>query len=103
MAAGAHLFIGRFYGKSREVWADKVWKADANSSGLKKLGCEITGMIACQLPIYAGILKLSGASVEEIAAALPAGLILGASTARPYGWFSDRWRKAWGTKPVLAE
>ncbi|MBW2990926.1 L-alanine exporter AlaE [Candidatus Woesearchaeota archaeon] len=94
------LFISRPYGKFREFWA-KLLKTDAESSKLKKFVTDVTGNVAYYSPVYAGIMTLSGASIEEIAKALPAGIVIGFISGRPMGWFMDKSRKLFKVKPVL--
>jgi len=52
---------------------------------------------------YSGILMASGASLDEIRVALPTGLLIGVTTARPFGYVLDRWRKLCGTRPTLSK
>ena len=92
--------IYRPFSKFREYWA-KLWKTDAESSKTKKFLTDVSGNITFFAPIYTGIMYLSGASWEEMGAALPAGMLTAIITARPYGWFLDKWRKMFGTKPTL--
>ena len=54
-----------------------------------------------QIPVYAGILCSAGASLKEIAVALPFGLTVGLTTGRPFGYCLDKWRKLYGIKPTL--
>ena len=94
------LFASRLYGKFREYWAKRC-KTDADSSRLRKFVTDVSGNLIFYTPIYSTIMWTSGASPEEIALALPAGLTTGTIMARPYGWFLDKWRKKFGVKPVL--
>ena len=100
-AAVYHSIFMRPYGKFREFWA-RTLKANPDSSRLKKFLVDTSAMILIQTPVYSGILLLTGTDPKKILVALPAGLAIGASSGRPYGYFLDRWRKLWGTKPVLA-
>ena len=101
-AAAANTIITRPYTIFREWWA-KQWKADAKSSKTKKFLVDTSAMVMVQTPLYSGILYSSGASLEDIAVALPSGLIVGALSGRPFGYVLDKWRKLWGTKPTLDE
>ncbi len=92
--------IYRPYGKFRDYWA-KLLNADAKSSSLKKFFTDVSGNMLYFTPFYAGMMCVSGASVEEMGTALCAGMITAPLTARPYGWIMDRWRRMWGTKPTL--
>ncbi len=94
------LFISRLYGKFREYWAKRC-KTDADSSRLRKFVTDTFGGLIFYTPIYSAMMGLSGASPEEIALALPAGLTIGTMMSRPYGLFLDKWRKKFGIKPVL--
>lgn len=99
-AAAYHLAFARPYGKFRQQWAD-LWDADETSSKTKKYCMDTSAMILIQTPVYSAILYLSGASLQEIAVALPVGLTIGALSGRPFGYVLDKWRKVWGTKPTL--
>ena len=99
-ASGYHLLFSRPYGKFRQWYAD-LWHADYNSSKRKKLLVDTSAMIMTQTPVYSAILYLSGASLKEIAVALPTGLTVGMLSGRPFGYVLDRWRKFCGTKSTL--
>lgn len=101
-AAVYHSVMRRPLGKFRQWYAD-MWHADAKSSFMKKFLIDTSVTVILQIPVYSAILYSSGASMEEITKALPAGIAIGASTGRPFGYFLDKWRKVWGTKPTLDE
>jgi hypothetical protein len=101
MALGAQLFAGRAYGIFRNYWVKKVWKSNAEESGMKKYMVDTTGMLVFQTPLYAGILGVSGASLDEFGAALLAGTTIAVTTARPFGYVLDCWRKYWKTNEAF--
>ncbi|MBS3170116.1 L-alanine exporter AlaE [Candidatus Woesearchaeota archaeon] len=94
------LFVARPYGLFRQYWADS-WKTDPTSSATKKLIVDTTAHFCFQLPFYSVILYVSGTSLREGITALIAGLTIGAVAGRPFGYFQDKWRKLWGTRPTL--
>lgn len=94
------LFVYRPFGKFREYWA-KLLSADAQSSRTKKFLTDVSASIIFFAPIYSSVMYMSGASLKEIGAALPSGMLTATITSRPYGWFLDKWRKIFGTKPTL--
>lgn len=96
-----NMFIGRPYGKFRDFWARKVMRADANSSRLKKWATDITAPIMFYAPVYAAMMKMSGASWEETGTALATGMTIVTLSGRPYGWFLDKCRRIMGVKPAL--
>ena len=102
LAAAYHSVMMRPFGKFRQWYADK-WEADAKSSAMKKLLVDTSATVIIQIPVYSAILYSAGASLDETAKALPAGIAIGALTGRPFGYFLDKWRKLWGTKPTLDE
>ncbi len=95
-----HTFAGRTYGKFRSYYAQQ-WNANSESSQMRKLFIDTSALVLFQIPNYSLILYASGASLEEITVALPAGLTVGALSGRPYGFFLDRWRTFWGKKATL--
>lgn len=99
-AAAVHATIARPYGKLRQWIADKL-HTNAQSSQSKKFAIDTLAMILTQAPLYSTILYCSGASLKEVAVALPTGLAIGAVSGRPYGYVLDKWRTLWGTKATF--
>ncbi len=95
-----HAVLGRVYGKYRQVMA-KWYRADENSSELRKAASDITAQLTLQIPIYSTMLFFSGASLREGLAALGTGLAVGFFAGRPFGYVQDRWRKLWGTQQTF--
>ena len=102
MAAGVQALVMRPYGKFREYWAKK-WNANAESSRLKKFLVDTSALSIFQAPLYSAILYFSDVSLEEGLRALPVGILIGAASGRPYGYWLDKWRKIWGKKPTLSK
>lgn len=86
--------VMRPYGRFRDYWKS-TWNVTPESSRMKKFLVDTTATLLFQTPVYAGILYASGASLREIAVALPTGLAVSAASGRPYGCVIDRWRKVW--------
>ncbi len=99
-AGACYCVIMRPLGKFRR-WYANLWNADPESSQLKKFLVDASATVITQIPLYSTILYSSGASLDEITKALPAGIAIGAATGRPFCYFWDKYRKFWGTKPVL--
>jgi hypothetical protein len=94
--------VGRPYGLFRDFWAEKVMKADGDSSRKKKALADTTSLLAFYMPFYAGVAKFgAGASWEEVGTAIGSGSIMLAITARPYGIVLDKVRKKFGVKTAL--
>lgn len=100
-AAGVHALVMRPFGKFREWWAKK-WKTDETSSWKRKLFVDTSANVMFQVPVYSAILYHSGATIKEIAYALPVGLLIGTLSGRPYGYFLDKCRKVFGAKATLS-
>lgn len=100
VAIGMGLIVARPQAIFRQYWAD-LWKADGDSSKLKKFIVDTTAQMAWQAPLYSTILYFSGVSWDEGTTALATGLVIGTVFGRFYGYFQDKWRKLWGTKPTL--
>lgn len=96
----SHLIIGRPYGIFREWWIN-FWNTTSSSSFQQKLLVETSARLIMQTPVYATLLYASGASLGEIALALPSGLAMAIATGRPFGYFLDKWRRYCGIKPSL--
>lgn len=99
-AMGLALFVAHPYGIFRQYWAE-LWKTDATSSSAKKLIVDTSAHVCFQLPLYSTILYASGTSFREGITALITGLTIGAVGGRPFGYFQDKWRMLWGTRPTL--
>ena len=99
-ATVTHFSVMRPYGLFRQWTADK-FGLSKESNPLVKFGFDTTAFVFFQIPCYTGILKLAEASWDEVKIALPAGIAIGIITGRPFGYFMDKWRKHWGTKPTL--
>ncbi|HLC81103.1 MAG TPA: L-alanine exporter AlaE [Candidatus Nanoarchaeia archaeon] len=95
-----NLVLLRPAAKFRQWWADQ-WKANAESSAIKKFLIDTSSTIIISAPVYSAILYSSGASLKEAAIALPTGIATGILLARPYGFYLDHWRRHWGTKPTF--
>src|SRR3989344_1915887 len=97
MSLGVHAVIGRPVGALRNKLAEK-WKVTKESRWYEQIGVNLCSVLPIQAVLYTGMLIASGASKEEIAAALPMGLVIGAGLTEPFGRWMDIWRKVWKKK-----
>jgi hypothetical protein len=97
---GIGLVVNRPYGIYRE-WLAKLMNANAESSKMKKFIVDVIALDTFCLPFFCGLYYVAGATFREAAIAIGMALITGTITARPYGWYLDKFRKLFGTKPTL--
>lgn len=100
MSLGVHAIIGRPVGKLRNKLADK-WKITKESPWYAQTAVNVCSVLPIQSVLYTGMLVAAGASSEEIAVALPAGLGLGALLAEPFGRWMDIYRNFWGKRKAI--
>ena len=99
---GFHVTIGRPYGWARKKWAN-LWHVGPESSKFQKFLVDTSLFLMVQPPLYAGVLHFTGTSKEETLAAIVSGTITGIATGRPFGWWQDKVRSYFGTKPALSK
>lgn len=95
-----HAVAFRGFAKFKRWYAKKLGITPEDPK-LKKFFVDLSHMLMTQTPSYTTILLAAGASIDEMLAALPAGLAIGLASAVPYGYFSDKWRKLWNIQPIL--
>ena len=75
------LATGRPYG----MWRDMVFRRLGRNKS--PLITDIAAFLSFQVPVYAGILAVAGATFEQMVAALGAALVVMPLIGRPYGLF----------------
>ncbi len=101
MAGFGHLIGLPLYQKSREYFGRK-FNVTEDSSKLKKRALNALAFVPVHPPTYALFLALSGASLEEMKYALPAGLAVVMVTSPIFTPFMEFWRtKVFKEKPTL--
>lgn len=69
-------------------------------SRIRKFVAEVAANATFYTPLYAGTLALGGADLKQIIGACGVSLATSAFIGRPYGWYMDRVRIVFGTKPA---
>lgn len=88
------------YRRVRE-WLAAQTGVTPESPKVRKWLVDTGAVFAMQVPLYAGMLAVTGVSREEFMYAYPAGLGLGAVLHPIFGYAVDRWRKLLGAEPTL--
>ncbi len=90
-AIPANLLTARLYGMFRD-WMFRLFRVQEGSQ-FKKGIADILAFVLFQVPLYAGILATSGASIRQIAISCSTITIFSVFMGRPYGIFLDfsRW------------
>ena len=96
----AHAIAMRPNGLLRNALAKK-WNVTKQSPFYKKWAVNACAQTPIQAVMYTGMLAYSGASVKEIAIALPIGLAMAFPLFEPFGRWMDKWRKIWGKDPAI--
>ena len=93
------LATGRPYG----IWRDAVFHRlrAAHRGRLGRSAIDVVAFMAFQVPVYAAILALAGASAGQAAAALSSATAFMLLLSRPFGVFLDACRRVAGTAPPL--
>jgi len=89
LSLGVNFFVAMPYNKKFRPWIFDKMGIDEKSSEYKKRWANRVAFAAHQLPLYLGILIGAGASLEQIAVALPTGLTVGMATAGKFQNFMD--------------
>lgn len=92
------LVTARPYGVFRD-WVFKLSRANTGGQVRRALA-DIGTFVAFQLPVYATILLLVGASLRQVAAACATATIILAISGRPYGIFLEMCRRLFGVVSV---
>lgn len=92
------LFAGRPYG----IYRDWLLRHLASKwpANLSKLGGDTFANVSFQISLYAVLLLLSGATVNQVAFATGLALIINLVSGRPYGLFLDYWRRLFRIGPI---
>lgn len=96
----AHAIAMRPTGMLRNALANK-WNVTKESPWYKKVAVNVCAGTPIQAMMYSGMLAYSGASMDEIAVALPTGLAMAIPLFEPFGRWMDTWRKIWKKKPAI--
>lgn len=94
MAVPVVLVTARPYGLFRD-WAFKVSKA-AEGGWTRRALADMAAFVAFQVPVYATILVLAGATLEQVATACGTAAIILSVAGRPYGLFLEFFRRLLG-------
>lgn len=84
------LATGRPYG----MWRDMVFRRFGRN--ISPLLVDIGAFLSFQVPVYAGILAIAGASIGQMTAAIGAALVFMPLIGRPYGLFLSICRRLTG-------
>ena len=84
--------VGRPYG----IWRDWLMQ-HARPGRLSQLLWDSLALVSFQVPIYALIIWISGASGQDLWAGVISATLLMVFLGRPYGWFLNLVRRLFGT------
>ena len=101
IALPINSLIGRPYGLWREFLIRRTGMTE-HSSAFKRYWVDTLVFLSFQLPVYVGILALSGADWYGIMKAAGIACLLAGLVGRPYGVYLDFVRKLVGLKPMTA-
>ena len=99
VAAPVMLLTGRPYGMWRDAVLRRLGAARRAAAG--RAAVDVAAFTTFQVPVYAGILALAGASPAQALAVLSSAAMLMLALSRPYGLFLDAARRLAGTAPPL--
>jgi hypothetical protein len=93
-AIPAIVFTARPYG----LWRDMIfrWFGAAEGGPARAAMFDIVAFVSFQAPVYATILYFAGASIEQIALAIPSAAVAMVMAGRPYGVFLEWVRSLFG-------
>lgn len=95
-SAPVNLVTARPYGIFRD-WVYKITKV-SEGGAIRRALADIVAFVLFQMPVYAFILFLSGATLPQIAKACSAGVFITAFVGWPYGLYLDFCRKLFRLK-----
>ena len=99
VAAPVMVLTGRAYGMWRDAIFDRLGAARRGPA--ERSVIDVAAFMTFQVPVYAAILVLAGASLAQALAALSSATVLMLLLARPFGLFLDAARRIAGTAPPL--
>ena len=99
VAAPVMLLTGRPYGMWRDAVFHRLGAARRAPAG--RAAIDVAAFMSFQVPVYAAILALAGASPAQALAALFSAAVLMLALSRPYGVLLDAARRLAGTAPPL--
>ncbi len=94
LGAALMLPVGRPYG----LWRDLVMRR-AGPGRLSRTLWDSFALVSFQVPIYAAIIAVSGASGRGLLLGILGATVIMLALGRPYGWFLNRVRAAFGLAP----
>ena len=96
MAIPVNLATGRPYGVFRDWWLRRLGVSASHpfQTGL----ADTAAFVVFQIPLYAGVLTLSGAKPVQVAIACASMSAIFAGSGRPYGLYLDSCRRAFGAQ-----
>ena len=89
------LATGRPYG----MWRDAAFRLARARGAVSRAGVDVVAFVGFQVPVYAAILWLAGASGAQMAAALSSATAFMLLLSRPYGLWLDGMRRVFGAEP----
>lgn len=95
MAVWVDILTARPYGIYRDHIFSK-FRTIESSSLLKKCSTDIFSYVTFQVPVYALILFIAGATLNQTLIALTACSLFSSVSGRPYGMFLDWFRRLFG-------
>ena len=96
LAIPVNLTTGRPYGVFRDWWFRRL--GITGSRRVQTALADMTAFVLFQIPLYAGVLALSGAAPMQIAIACASMSAIFAGSGRPYGLYLDACRRALGVE-----
>ncbi|MBW1685394.1 MAG: L-alanine exporter AlaE [Deltaproteobacteria bacterium] len=96
LAVPVNLATGRPYGIFREWWFRRL--GVSTSRRVQTALADTAAFVLFQIPLYAGVLALSGAKPMQIAVACASMSLIFALAGRPYGLYLDGCRRALGVE-----
>ena len=96
LAIPVNLATGRPYGLFRDWWFRRL--GVSASRPLETGLADTAAFVLFQIPLYAGVLVLSGAEPMQIAIACASMSAIFAGCGRPYGVYLDSCRRAFGVE-----
>lgn len=98
-AAPVILLTGRPYAVWRDLVLERCPQIFLKDGPLRHAVLDILAFLSFQVPVYAAILALAGANLEQIVLAVSSAFFLMILLSRPYGLILDAARRLAGTAP----
>ena len=96
LAVPVNLATGRPYGIFRDWWFRRL--GISTSRRVQTALADTAAFVLFQIPLYAGVLTLSGAEPMQVAVACASMSLIFAGTGRPYGLYLDGCRRVFGVE-----